>query len=236
MSSQQGLKSGSGVILFRQVLGEGDLYLTLFLKDVGLLRISARGAASGKIRFGGGTEPLIWGTFHFYKGKHGGYSLRSVDIADDMLRLRGVPMSLLMSIRWAKLLIKHLMTEHSANDLLANFYWSMKLLEGGVPPEIAGWRFLWRWLKCWGLAPDFGNCPGCHNKLIEATWSSESFFCPQCAGREAYPYSAEVFAFLRASAEAKGDTLYRLLEHHPLPDKNVFDRLIRNLESLLSTP
>jgi hypothetical protein len=46
---------------------------------------------------------------------------------------------------------------HPSDALLANLYWSMKLL-GRVPPEVADWRFLWRWLKGWGLAPQLSEC------------------------------------------------------------------------------
>jgi DNA repair protein RecO (recombination protein O) len=151
------------VVLGRRILGEGNLYLTLFLKGLGVTFVSAPGAASGKVRFGGGTEPLVWGTFTLYqsKGGEGGRKyLKGVDVADDMLQLRSRAEALFAAVRWARLLARHLMEGHPSDDLLANFYWSMKLT-ADVPVEAVEWRFLWRWLRHWGLAPSLADCFDC---------------------------------------------------------------------------
>ena len=162
LDDQQGFCSASGVVLSRRILGEGDLYLTLFLKGIGMTFASVRGGAGGKVRFGGGTEPLMWGSFKLYKSKSGASYLKSADVADDMLRLRGRADALFAVIRWVKLLMRRLMEGHPADDLLANLYWSMKLLdEGRLSIQAAEWRFLWRWLKSWGLAPDLRECVKC---------------------------------------------------------------------------
>jgi DNA repair protein RecO (recombination protein O) len=154
-------------VLNRRVAGEGDLLLTLFLKGSGMVFVSARGGGAGKVRFGGGTEPLMWGTFSLYEGGGGRRHLKSADAADDMLKLRSRPDTLFAAIRWAKLLMRRLPPEHPADDLLANFYWSMKLLDGGFPAAAAEWRFLWRWLKNWGLAPDLSAFSGVPEADIE---------------------------------------------------------------------
>ena len=157
-----GFQSASGVVLSRRIIGEGDLLLTLFLKEMGMTTASARGAAKGKVRFGGGTEPLVWGSFTLYQGKdEGKKTLKSVDVADDMLKLRTRAQALFAAVRWAKLLMRHLMEGHPADDLLANLYWNMKLLsEGEIPVEVLEWRFVWRWLKSWGLAPEVAEWTG----------------------------------------------------------------------------
>jgi DNA repair protein RecO (recombination protein O) len=159
-----GFQAASGVVLSRRILGEGDLFLTLFLKGMGITPVSARGAATGKVRFGGGTEPLVWGVFTLYQGKggEGRKYLKSVDVADDMLKLRASARALFAVVRWAKLLTRHLMEGHPSDDLLANFYWNMKLLnDGELSVEAAEWRFLWRWLKSWGLAPELAEYIDC---------------------------------------------------------------------------
>ena len=123
---RQGLDAASGVVLARTAAGEGDLLLTLFLKGRGLIRASARGAASGRVRFGGGTEPLVWGSFRLHRGRGGGVYLNAVDVIDGMIPLRRRPEALRAAVRWAKLLTRHLMAEHPADDLLANLYWNMR--------------------------------------------------------------------------------------------------------------
>jgi DNA repair protein RecO (recombination protein O) len=134
--------------------------MTLFLKGEGKVFVSARGGGAGRVRFGGGTEPLMWGVFALYEGREGRRSLKAADAADDMLKLRRRPDAIFAAVRWAKLLTRRLPPEHPSDELLANFYWSMKLLDGGFPAAAAEWRFLWRWLKNWGLAPDWSAFSG----------------------------------------------------------------------------
>ena len=155
-----GFESASGVVLKRRIAGEGDLNLTLFLKGLGITYVSAKGAAGGKVRFGGATEPLVWGAFSLYRSRDDGGKLylKSVDVADDMLALRSRPESLFAAARWSKLLRRSLMEGHADDALLANLYWNMKLMCGGFPAEAAEWRFMWRWLKVWGLAPEISEC------------------------------------------------------------------------------
>jgi DNA repair protein RecO (recombination protein O) len=154
-----GFQSASGTVLNRRIVGEGDLLLTLFLKGMGTVFASARGGGAGKVRFGGGTEPLVWGAFSLYENK-GRRHVKSADIADIMPGLRGRPEALFAAARWARLLTRHLPMEHPDDRLLANLYWCMKLLDGGLPAPAASWRFLWRWLKHWGLAPGWEAFPG----------------------------------------------------------------------------
>ena len=237
MDAQQGFKSGSGVVLRRRIAGEGDLLLTLFLKGIGVTAVSARGAAGGKVRFGGGTEPLAWGSFGLYKGKGGGFHLKSVDVADDMFRLRGRSAALFTAVRWAKLLTRYLMAGHPSDDLLANLYWNMKLLdEGNLPVEVVEWRFLWRWLKSWGLAPDLSLCTQCACTLDEALWTGEGLCCPKCVPeRAAGSLSAVQLSFLRAVAEMKAPMLTEFIAKQcPCVDIRLFANAGRCLEGFLT--
>jgi DNA repair protein RecO (recombination protein O) len=158
----------SGTVLNRRIAGEGDLLLTLFLRGTGTVFASARGGGAGKVRFGGGTEPLVWGAFSLYESK-GRRHVRSVDVADAMPRLRGKPEALLAAARWARLLTRRLPMEHPDDQLLANLYWCMKLLDEGFPAPAAEWRFLWRWLKSWGLAPGWEAFRGPDTETLRRT-------------------------------------------------------------------
>ena len=155
-----GFESASGVVLGRRIAGEGNLNLTLFLKKLGVVYVSAPGAAGGKVRFGGATEPLVWGAFALYRTRDDGgrLYLKSVDVVDDMLSLRSRPKALFAAARWSKLLARCLMEGHADDGLLVNLYWNMKLLCGGLAAEAVEWRFMWRWLKAWGLAPEVSEC------------------------------------------------------------------------------
>ena len=139
----------TGVIFHREISGEKNLWLKLFLKDYGIVNVTAR-------RADGSTEPFIWGKFELRKkSKSVNYYVDSIEIADDVLKIRKSRASVLTVLKWTKLISKFLTQNQADNDLLANLYWSMKLLEEPrVPCEIANWKFLWRWLESWGLAPN----------------------------------------------------------------------------------
>lgn len=234
----QGLLEASGVVLSRGTGGEGGLRLTLFLKGQGLTWASAPGAASGRVRFGGGTEPLVWGTFQLHRGRGGGLCLSGVDVADDMLPLRRRPKALLAAVHWAKLLRRWLLVEHPDDGLLANLYWNMRLLSSPkVPEEAAGWRFLWRWLLAWGLAPDLGHCVRCGRGLgtSRGIWTGEGLACEDCGGtsEERPAFTGQERRLLALTAEGDVKTLRRAFEEGTLSPQFAFGLAFRCASGLL---
>ena len=184
--------------------------MNLFLKGSGRIFVSARGGATGKVRFGGGTEPFVWGTFTLYRnkdGEEGKKYLQGVDVADDMLKLRGRADALFAAARWSKLLIRHLMAGHPSDDLLANLYWNMKLLsEGRVPVEVTEWRFLWRWLRAWGLAPHLSHWMEVNPReleLLRKTTAVRGSELNTLAAEDMKPLAAHRHLFLRAARRAE---------------------------------
>lgn len=138
-----------GVILFREISGESNLWVKLFLHEIGIVNVTARKAT-------GDTEPLIWGRFSLKKKQKGkNYFIDDTEIVDDMFNIRKKKDTIATAFNWTKLLIKYLAPEQPDDELIVIFYWNMKLLcENTVPPEASNWRFLWQWLKIWGIAPD----------------------------------------------------------------------------------
>ncbi len=139
----------SGVVLSRNLSGENSLSLTLFLKKFGLVRVTTRKSS-------GDSEPFIWGNFYLQKKHKGrGYSIKEVEVIDDMFTLRTGREKILTALEWSDLITKYLIFEQPDDDLLTNLYWNMKLLTvSNVPVKAVDWRFRWNWLKLWGLAPD----------------------------------------------------------------------------------
>ncbi len=213
---RQGLMAASGVVLARARTGESGLWLTLFLRGEGVLRATAPGAESGHVRFGGGTEPFVWGTFQLHRGRAGGLCLSGVDIADDMLSLRKRPEALYTAVRWSRLVKRFLPFEYPADVLLANLYWNMRLLSvPAVPPAAAAWRFLWRWLEDWGLAPDLAHCSRCGGAPEGAEWTEEGLLCSHCVRdrQGARPsFSGAELTLLRQVAERDGEAVAHLFE------------------------
>jgi len=151
----QGYHSAVGTVLRRKISAEGDMSLDLFLKDFGRLPVFIHGGGRGSVRFGGATEPLVWGNFELYKsGKSSRLLLRSVDVKYDALKLRNSKEVILTAFNWIKMLLLYLEEGRADDKVLSCYFWGLKLLEDGVPVEIADWRFIWRWLHIWGLAPE----------------------------------------------------------------------------------
>jgi DNA repair protein RecO (recombination protein O) len=151
----QGFYSAVGTVLRRKISAEGDVVLDLFLKGLGRLPVHIRGGGRGSVRFGGATEPLVWGEFELYKcGKGGRLILRSVEVKYFSLKLRNSKEVILTAFNWIKMLIMYLEEGRADDKVLSCFFWGLKLLEEDVPVEIADWRFVWRWLNIWGLAPE----------------------------------------------------------------------------------
>jgi len=142
----------SGIILYRDISGEKNLWLKLFLKDFGIVNVTAK-------RSNGNTEPFTWGKFGLKKKKNSSnYYVDDIEVVDDMLPLRRRRASILTAVKWTKKISKILTAGQPDNDLFSNLYWCMKLLEEPqVPVEVSNWKFLWRWLESWGLAPDLVN-------------------------------------------------------------------------------
>ena len=141
--------TGSGTLLARDVSGYTNFWVKLFLKDVGIIYTTAPRAS-------GETEPFIWGHFYLKKKSKGkGYYIFDTEILDDMFFIRKSKQTILTSFKWTNAILKYLLPEHPDNNLLANLYWSMKLLSAKhIPIEAIDWRFTWKWLEGWGLAPD----------------------------------------------------------------------------------
>ena len=143
--------TAKGVILHREDRGENLLWSTVFLQGIGIVGVSSK-------NFMGDSEPFVWGEFYLQRLKKSTrYFIFDTDIKDTMFRLRRRDLETLQAaFMFVKAVMKYLPYEQPDDELLVNLYWSMKLLTfRAVPPSAAQWRFFWRWLKEWGLAPEF---------------------------------------------------------------------------------
>ena len=179
---RQGLLKERGVVLRRVDTPEGNRRVYLFLAHQGPLWASAPGAARGKVRFGGSTEPMVWGIMHLYRGPNRFY-LRDVDVRKDFWSLRARPGAMRRAIEWIRTVSLALLPMHPCDELLPILYWSLCSLEDeAVPGVVAEWRFFWKWLGAWGLAPDLARCGFCGVQETRS-WvlSEEGLFCGSCS-------------------------------------------------------
>ena len=143
-----------GVTLAREQssFNEKNLWVKLFIKGEGIIALSSK-------NFMGDSEPLVWAIYNLRrKSRSKNYFIDDIDVQDDMFHLRRSKQTLLTAINWINSLMQILPFEHPDDDLLINLYWNMKLLaQPSVPYYIPDWRFVWKWLELWGLAPDIVN-------------------------------------------------------------------------------
>ncbi len=179
---RQGYLKASGAVLRRVDSPEGERRVHLLLKGLGPVWAGAPGAARGKGRFGGATEPLVWGVFSLYKGPRRLY-LRDVEVREDFWNLRKVPQALRRAVAWSRLISRNSLEAHSCDALVALFFWSLRNLEVGADDEVAEWRFLWKWLRSLGIAPRLDRCVGCGKVLARAIWTDDALLCRECVGQ-----------------------------------------------------
>lgn len=178
---RQGYFKASGTVLRRVDNPEGERRVHLFLRGLGPVWAAAPGAGRGRSRFGGATEPLVWGVFSLYKGPRRLY-LRDVEVREDFWNLRKSRDSLQRALEWSGAIARSGMEAHACDPLVRLFYWSLRNLEEGAEGEIAEWRFLWKWLHFFGIAPSLDCCVGCGGALDRAFWTDDALLCGRCAG------------------------------------------------------
>ena len=149
MFNGEDFTTAKGVTLSREISGENNLWVRLFLQGEGVVSLSSK-------NFKGDSEPFIWAIYNFRKNsKNAKYFVSDIDVKDDMLALRRSRETILTAFSWAKLLAKFMPHEQPDDELLGNLYWNMKLLsQPSVPYYVPAWRFIWQWIEQWGLAPD----------------------------------------------------------------------------------
>lgn len=72
-----GESTAFGVVLRRSEVGESDRQLYVFTRELGIVRIVAKGARKSGSRLAGASEPLACGRFSFAKGKAQAYLQRA---------------------------------------------------------------------------------------------------------------------------------------------------------------
>ncbi len=154
----------------------------LFLKGSGTTWVYLPGASRGSVRFGGAVEPLVWGRYQLYQTRRKTY-LKEVQVTEDFWELRKDPPAVKQAARTVSLFNKYLIAGYPYDELLVSFYWALSALARKVPAPCVNARFLWRWLKSWGIAPDLKNCVNCGRELNgRAVPQGGAFVCEVCGG------------------------------------------------------
>lgn len=176
---EQGYYRQTGTVLQRRDSSKEGQSLLLFMRDLGPRWVNAP-AASGKNRFGGATEPLVWGEFNLYQSPKSLY-LQAAEVKEDFIALRDSPLKLTTALKFYKRLSRVLMTGHESNQILTLLWGTLILLKENCPVDSVEFRFTWRLLKGTGLAPSMQSCVNCGAKLCGAAfWNGDGLLCEAC--------------------------------------------------------
>ncbi|HIR17452.1 MAG TPA: DNA repair protein RecO C-terminal domain-containing protein [Candidatus Caccocola faecigallinarum] len=197
---RQGYYQASGTVLLRKEASKGGRSLLLFLRGFGP-RWAGAPAAGGKNRFGGGAEPMVWGSFSLYRSPTRLY-LQSVDVKEDFLPLRRSPAALACAARLYRLTAAEAPADCENDGLLRTLWSAMVQLRDGAIPAAVEFRYMWRLLAAMGTAPSLEYCAGCGERLARGgLFTDEGILCGRCAARaKGAPLSERELLVLRAAA------------------------------------
>lgn len=211
----QGYYTQSGTVLRRKESVKGGQTLLIFLRGLGPRWVSA---PSGKNRFGGAVEPLVWGTFNLYQSPSMLY-LQGAEVKEDFISLRSSGSSLMTALRIYKQTAKILMDTHNSDSIL-NLLWSTMIqLSKTKMAEAVEFRFLWRLLNLLGTAPSLQNCVCCGSVINASSfWTEDGLKCTKCISKinGIYPeITIEELNLLQKTALITHDT-FMLWQHKPI--------------------
>lgn len=175
----QGFHRKLGVVLKSRRSGEQGKNLLVLLKEIGPVWLTAPGAASGKSRMSGTTEPLVWGYFTLYRSPKRIY-VKEIEVREDFWSLRQEGKKLASALRICAMIVRHALQDHPQDELLPLFYWSLKALEEGSPADAVEFRFIFRWCSAQGLSPELDRCASCGNPSRRGLLTTEGLTCGIC--------------------------------------------------------
>ncbi len=179
-SLPQGHTRQLGVVLRSGISGEGGKTLLLLLKECGMVWTTAPGAASGRSRLSGVTEPLVWGYFTLYRSPRRIY-VREVDVREDFWSLRQNREKLQAALGICADAARFSLPETPPNELLPILYWTLKALEAGTQPAAVRLRFLYRWGRALGIAPSLDRCSACGKPARQGLLTLQGLVCASCS-------------------------------------------------------
>jgi len=180
-SLPQGHYQQLGVVLRATISGERAKNLLLLLKEAGLVWATAAGAASGRSRLSGVTEPLVWGYFTLYRSPRRIY-VREVAVREDFWPLKQNQEKLRAALEICGDAARFSLPGHPPAELLPILFWTLKALEAGTEPAAVRLRFLYRWGSALGIVPSLERCSACGKPVPQGLLTLQGLLCTACAG------------------------------------------------------
>lgn len=171
----------SGIVIRRTQVKDNDLILTVFTKDLGVIRVSARGAKGFKNKLAAGTSLFAYSEWILYPGKEL-YRVNGCELLESFYSLTS-NIERLAFANYIADLTGYVIQEESGTERLLSLFLNTFYL-------LARWGGELRTVKCvyelkllefLGFAPELSECVSCGETEASVLAPSEGgLLCPAC--------------------------------------------------------
>lgn len=220
-----------GIIIKAVNIGEADRIVTIFTRDHGKVKASARGARRPRSRIVAGSQFLCYGRFILYKGKNL-YSVNSCDVIESFYGIRNDLVKLTYASHMVELLNDVVQEDLPAPSTLRLFLNTLHMLVNtGKQPELVTRIFELRMMSLMGFTPEIYGCIECGGSFEDGgsfDFERDGIICAGCQGSKSglyldksaikamqhiiYSPMEKLFRFALASQSLSG--LSRLMERY----------------------
>ncbi|HBX68497.1 MAG TPA: DNA repair protein RecO [Chloroflexi bacterium] len=202
MPPQERSTRAEGVILRHSDLGEADRLLTIFTRELGKVRVLAKGVRKARSRKAGHVEPFTQAQLQLAHGRDLLILTQAESVAG-FAALREDLVLLGYASYVIELLDRSTYEEESNRALYDLLVRTLTRLNRGDDPNLATRYYELRLLDFAGFRPQLFNCAQCESEIQpEDQFFSASrggVLCPRCGGREpeTRPISLHALKYLR---------------------------------------
>lgn len=196
-----------GIVIREQQTGENSKQIVVLAKEMGKVRLSARGAKNTKSRLLAGTQLFCYCDFTVYEGR-GFLSVTQADLIESFYALRNDVEVLAQAVYLAELVDSTCPAGMEHDNILKLLLYTMQVMaKGYLPPKLAGRIFEMKYLQYSGFLAS-ADCVTCGEQAQYFDQKEATFYCKQHRSREAVLLSRAVVQALDYVLEEEGKKLF----------------------------
>ena len=196
-----------GIVIREQQTGESSKQIVVLAKEMGKVRLSARGAKNTKSRLLAGTQLFCYCDFTVYEGR-GFLSVTQADLIESFYALRNDVEVLAQAVYLAELVDSTCPAGMEHDNILKLLLYTMQVMaKGYLPPKLAGRIFEMKYLQYSGFLAS-ADCVTCGEQAQYFDQKEATFYCKQHRSREAVLLSRAVVQALDYVLEEEGKKLF----------------------------
>lgn len=196
-----------GIVIREQQTGESSKQIVVLAKEMGKVRLSARGAKNTKSRLLAGTQLFCYCDFTVYEGR-GFLSVTQADLIESFYALRNDVEVLAQAVYLAELVDSTCPAGMEHDNILKLLLYTMQVMaKGYLPPKLAGRIFEMKYLQYSGFLAS-ADCVTCGEQAQYFDQKEATFYCKQHRSREAVLLSRAVVQALDYVLKEGGKKLF----------------------------